>query len=821
MHLSTEAETVVDASTPSGLETSTPDEGRFPPGTILAQRYRIAGLLGKGGMGEVYKASDLLIGQTVALKFLPRELASNQAMLERFRAEVRIARQVSHPSVCRVYDLGDADGNIFLSMEFVDGEDLESLLRRVGQPPRPKALEMARRICAGLAAAHERGVLHRDFKPANIMVDSRGQIRIMDFGLAAATNQLAHIDVRSGTPAYMAPEQLSGTEVTACSDIYALGLVLHELFTGRKAFPASSVMDLMRQQQAGIEPPPELDRQTGAIVTRCLSVDPKQRPPTALSVAAALPGADPLQAALEAGEMPSPDLVAASGERSAIDVRLGATCFAVLCAGLVCAAWLGPHGDVFRQMPAELPPDALALRARDHLKAFGYDSPAGGSAYSFAYRLDHPAAPGSTPPPVVFWYRAGPRPLTPLLQRTFPSQTDPPPDPGSLLVHTDTSGRLVMLRAFAPEREPSPGSGVDPRRLFEAAGLDIGRFDPVEPRFAAWSPIDERAAWRERLAGTGEPLLVEAGWWRGRPVFFGMSRGDSGAHRPTEGLTDLFLLVTVLGSAVLAWRNLRLEHGDRKGAKRIGLFMMAVLMAAGVLPFAAIEWHEAYNTFARYASWCLYWSAVTVTAYLAVEPYVRRQWPRVLIGWSRLLQGDWRDPLVGRQVLVGMSAGALMGAIVAAFLRLHGPLTADATATQCDLVAGPGRFGTLLLVQFLFAVPCNLLAFFLLFALCRATRSRWAGGALYSVTMAAIWAVPSAHPALAWPAYLAVAGISLAVFLRFGILAGSGMFLVFQTAVHAPLTLDTSAWYFNQSLFALIVLATAGAMAFRSALKES
>src|SRR5205085_4245172 len=136
-------------------------------------------------------------------------------------------RQVSHPNVCRVHDIGDVNGQTFLSMEFVDGEDLAGLLRRIGRLPPDKGVEIARQICLGLAAAHDKGVLHRDLKPANIMIDGRGQARIMDFGLAALAGS-AH-DVRSGTPAYMAPEQLAGTAVTAQSDLYSLALILYEL----------------------------------------------------------------------------------------------------------------------------------------------------------------------------------------------------------------------------------------------------------------------------------------------------------------------------------------------------------------------------------------------------------------------------------------------------------------------------------------------------------------------------------------------------------------------------------------------------------------
>src|SRR6516225_5437768 len=208
------------------------DEGRFLPGTVLAGRYRIAGLLGRGGMGEVYRATDLTLGQAVALKFLPENLARDERALARFYNEVRMARQVTHPNVCRVYDIGHVEDVHYISMEFVDGEDLASLLRRIGRLPLDKALETGRKLCAGLASAHERGVLHRDLKPANIMIDARGQVIITDFGLAGLSDQV-HGDLRSGTPAYMSPEQLAGTEVTTKSDIYSLGLVLYELFTGK------------------------------------------------------------------------------------------------------------------------------------------------------------------------------------------------------------------------------------------------------------------------------------------------------------------------------------------------------------------------------------------------------------------------------------------------------------------------------------------------------------------------------------------------------------------------------------------------------------
>jgi len=174
-----------------------------------------------------------------------------------------VSRKIAHPNVCRVYDIGESHGELYLSMEFVDGEDLSALLKRIGRLPIDKGVEIARKLCAGLAAAHVRGVLHRDLKPSNIMIDGHGEVRIVDFGLAAVADQLDVADVGSGTPAYMAPEQLAGREATQQSDLYALGLVLYEVFTGRPAFEARDVQELLRLRErfvGGVRRKPEARR---------------------------------------------------------------------------------------------------------------------------------------------------------------------------------------------------------------------------------------------------------------------------------------------------------------------------------------------------------------------------------------------------------------------------------------------------------------------------------------------------------------------------------------------------------------------------------
>src|SRR5258708_758045 len=176
---------------------------QLTPGTVIIDRYRVVSLIGRGGMGEVYRADDLKLGQPVALKFL-----AGRAVERHLYDEVRIGRQISHPNVCRLYDIAEVDGRPFITMEFVDGEDLASLLRRIGRLPHDKALSVTRDICAGLAAAHEKGVIHRDLKPGNVMIDGRGRARITDFGLASMdASRDRHVN--AGTPAYMAPEQLS------------------------------------------------------------------------------------------------------------------------------------------------------------------------------------------------------------------------------------------------------------------------------------------------------------------------------------------------------------------------------------------------------------------------------------------------------------------------------------------------------------------------------------------------------------------------------------------------------------------------------------
>lgn len=547
--------TIDDASDPTAVLSDKPrnrtaepsaDGARFATGTMLTARYRIVSLLGRGGMGEVYKAEDLKLKQIVALKFLPEALALDGAALARFHNEVRITRQISHPNVCRVYDIGEVEGLHFLSMEFIDGEDLSVLLRRIGRLPGDKAAEITRQICAGLAAAHENGVLHRDLKPANIMIDGRGRARVTDFGVAVVANELLGRQAAAGTPAYMAPEQLAGREVTQRSDIYSLGLVLYELFTGRRVFEAKSLHELMQLHEKSTPPTPsshvkDIDPLAERVILRCLENDPKKRPASAIQVAAALPGGDPLAAALAAGETPSPEMVAASGDKTGLRPAVAIACLAAVIAGLVILVLLGNKVEWRAKLIRENSPEVLANKARDIINRLGYtDRPADhafGLEYDEEYRrfLNEKNTPGNyylsqlandQPSAIFFWYRESQRYLVASRWDNggWITDSDPPRDiAGMVNVRLDPLGRLLLFRAVPPQRDESGGTPPAPdwAALFAAAGLDQKHFTPAEPQWTPPTFSDTRAAWTGVYPNQPDiPLRIEAAAFRGKPVFF-------------------------------------------------------------------------------------------------------------------------------------------------------------------------------------------------------------------------------------------------------------------------------------------------------------
>jgi serine/threonine protein kinase len=261
----------------------TPVEPTFAPGELFAGRYRMINRVGRGGIGDVWRADDLVIGTAVALKLIP---ATAPAARERFLNEVRLARQITHPNICRVFDVGESGGWVFYSMELVRGEDLAALLRRVGRLPSEKVVDIARQLCAGLSAAHARGVLHRDLKPANVMIDDEGVVRLSDFGIAIPRSD-ASLHLHTGTPGYMAPEQRApGELLSERTDLYSLGLVLYELLVGHHALKDRNRNTLPPSPSTLV---PNIDVRLEQVVMQMLAADPADRPASAEDVTAALP----------------------------------------------------------------------------------------------------------------------------------------------------------------------------------------------------------------------------------------------------------------------------------------------------------------------------------------------------------------------------------------------------------------------------------------------------------------------------------------------------------------------------------------------------
>jgi serine/threonine protein kinase len=686
----------VESSSQSSLNSSWSGGGRFVAGTVLAGRYRIVARLGRGGMGEVFRAEDLTLEQEVALKFLPPEIASDPAALERFHGEVRVARQVSHPNVCRVFDIGMADTAPFITMEYVDGEDLSTLIRRVGRFAPDKGLEISRQICAGLAAAHEQGLLHRDLKPANILLDGRGRVRIADFGLASIAGKVQASEISSGTPAYMAPEQLAGKEVTVKSDIYALGLVLYEIFTGKRAYEAATLAELQKTRETSAPASPttlvrDLDPIIERVIFRCLERDPAKRPSSALQVAAALPGGDPLAAALAAGETPSPEMVAGAGTTEGWNPLYVAGCIAVVVIGMIIEfALVGQtrlHGVT--DMPKS--PDVLEARAQELLQSFGYtEKPAATAAgfdvdTQFLQWIDHnggmPDRWHHVEDGTFYWYRTSrqdfnPRQIFSNYAIGHVSSSDPPhEDPGMVMIKVNPLGQLIDLRAVTQRIPVSPEMQKKPdwNALLVAAGFDPAKCASAAPTVTPPTYADAVAAWTaDSLQVPGTKLQIEAATYAGRPVYF----AEHGPWTPKPGVSFadrqqkiqiVFALivivpVTVIG-ALVAWRNLKKDRGDRTGAFKLAGFVFVAELVTWVIGTTHIlgQW-EAYNLTLELA-WASLAALFMWMMYMALEPFVRRRMPTLLISWSRLMSGQWNDAMVGRDILAGAALALFTQAI--------------------------------------------------------------------------------------------------------------------------------------------------------------
>jgi len=735
-----------------------------------------------------------------------------------------------------------------LSMEYVDGEDLSSSVRRFGKLSQDKAVEIARQICAGLAAAHDRGVVHRDLKPANIMLDGAGKVRITDFGLAGVAATLQGAEVRAGTPAYMAPEQLAGREVTAKSDIYSVGLILYEILTGKRAFEAATLAELVKLREAGTLTNPstlvrDLDPLIERVILRCLDRDPARRPESALQVAAALPGGDPLAAALAAGETPSPEMVAAAGASEGIKPRLGLALFATIAISLVAYMFVAERYKIQNLTPLPKSSEVLLARSQEIVQQLGYPDTPADSAYGFLpdtgyidfivkndksqTRWQRLAA--DRPATMFFWYRQSPREMTSLNFFTssgsgLVTPSDPPSDVTAMTtVWLDAQGRLISFRRLPPEHDPVGSSAAPPNwtLLFTAAGLNQAEFTPAVPE---WTPLfvtDSRAAWTRQLPGpSGLVERVEAAGYGGKPVFFRIvypwlrsSRDQAfqpSTHQQLANIIGILILAGILtASIVVVRRNVRSKRGDEIGSARLGHFLFLVFLAMWALRAHHLASTGELATLVLALAWGFLISSFARILYFALEPFVRRRDPHTLIGWARLIGGKIRDPLVGRDVLIGTTYGVLLSLFESAdnfLLPLFGGLPPEPSTPSMETLLGVRTaVGSVLSYTWIF-VLYSLGIFFALFVLRVLVRKDWAAAAV----IVFLGAITNTGGDYFWATFVAAAIIWLSIYLvlrRFGLLA-LVVGLVVQNILQVfPMTSHLGRWYAPGAIAGLLMIA--------------
>jgi serine/threonine-protein kinase len=747
-----------------------------------------------------------------------------------------------------VHDLGETAGEIYLSMEYVDGENLDALLRRIGRFPREKSLDTTRQICAGLGAAHDKGVLHRDLKLQNVMFDGEGRVRITDFGIAAlATDPGVPL---AGTPAYMAPELWRGVAPSARSDLYSLGVVLYELATGQSPFPGESST---RNQDA--TPPvnpsllvPEVDPAFERIILQCLQFDPARRPRSAYAVAAALPGGGVWADLIAAGGTPSPEMIAAASPQTTYSSRWLVGLLTAILIGLAIIMVLADRTLLLTQAAPQKPPAVLADRAQQIMQALGHGAIRPSSwgfeadpefIESIVFSGADPAlssigkaTPRPYAPAVNFWYREGDLRLPGPIPLGETSLVRPQPvGAGSILVKLDTNGALREFIAKQASDE-STASSTDPPEwlaLFQLAALNLSDFHTVEPR----SPpvfADHLMAWESQSSKESESLIrVDGATQNGRVVYFQIrfswerrNAADLNVIPSSPAVSRTFavrfflnlgFLAVALG---LAWNNACSGRGDRQGAGRLALFITGLAMLEWLLGkrHAPLLAEEATSLFLWTARATLVGSALWVS-YLAVEPYVRRYWPESIVSWSRILTGQWNDGLVRRDVLFGAAFGVAI-VLLQQFDALLPELLGRSWAATVLPIEG-SHLDDLLGLRFKLGAVMNALirsistAFLLLLAMLvfRVTiRNSRVSAVAYGLFLTVLIWFLSDCGYLTWlTAALFAAGI-VALLTRVGLTALIAGLVVRTLLLSGPMTVHWDAWYAPAGNLSLVLVAT-------------
>jgi serine/threonine-protein kinase len=636
----------------------------------------------------------------------------------------------------------------------------------------------------------------------------------------------------------MAPEQFAGKGATVRSDIYSYGLILYEIFTGKKAFTAATIAELRQQKEQHTPRPPSeirsgLDPVLDRLVLRCLERDPSVRPASVAQLALALPGGDPLAAAIAAGETPSPEMVAAAGSRESVRPVIAWMMLAFIIAAAVLAAALNGRVILLERMPPGKSPDVLLERARNFLKKAGYTGPVVDSAWGFdANRdlLNHLENSDETAgrwrnvgsAAVIFWYRQSPQPLEPSGSLyTTPPYAVAPGDPpmqfsGEALVGLDTQGNVLWFRAVPPPMESSVAASALPdwSALFLEAGLDVSQWTPAPPE---WNPLfyaDTRAAWQRSSEKRDGPLRIEAASHDGKLISFEGIHAWTRATRtgpPERQAMDRagtwFLLVVLLslivGGLFFARRNLRLGRGDRQRATRLSAIVVLLLVIRWVLQVHYVPTFWQIGLTVRFAGEALFAGAFLWILYIAVEPFVRRTWPQVLISWTRLLAGEWRDPVVGRDVLAGCCLGVMTALVTSVGVLLPTAFGYPDAATPRFEPGGlfftglPGVLALRLFVSLGFL--CLLFFLRVLLRHDKAAAAAWIALIVLPDTLLGSWALGLSG--------LVMAPLLFVLLMRCGLLGMTTALVVMHLYYEYPITLQSPAWYAGTGYAAHFVVA--------------
>ena len=591
--------------------------------------------------------------------------------------------------------------------------------------------------------------------------------------------------------------------------------MIYELFVGRPFFAANTILERLnlREKTAAPELGPEFDPRLAAIINACLEEDPAARPRTVLSVAAILPGGDPLAAAVAEGRVPSPAMVASAAKHGALDLPIAWALVVAQIIGVVAVAWQA-HVLTIPASAVPKPPQVLVERSREILSRIAPGVAAVDSDAWFS------AASSDTEPiSVRFVYRQSPRPLVPANLFRIVTETDPPANvPGMASVTVDASARLVgFSRVPDPEARGESGLTTDWTTLFREAGLDQQDFVRIEPDRRPLVPHDSLLVWARRSNGS-TALRVYAATLSGTPVHFNVAgdtiralpfRGGVGSGRPPAGeaLLWLFFVSGFVAMTVIARRNLRAGEGDRPGARKLSIFMICagvlnMLLRAHHVPLGQEELVLALGV----TGWALVWGGFSWLAYVSFEPYVRRLWPGTLISWTRLLSARVRDPLVGRDVLVGALGGVVTTGLL--ILQLHlvgdaardeflGPALESLRSARQDVAIRTWAVldGTNFAMGSLFFV---LLVRMLI-------RKTWiAVGVLIVLNAPLIPGGTSGILGLFGAMTLGLVGV--AILLRIGLLAFVMTQICERLLRHTAITLDPDSWYFGSSVVTILLV---------------